>query len=206
MQLAETVRSSDPAWSVQDEVSDEQLIEQIASGSHHALEIFYDRYASTVMGLAYKMLGDQATAEEVVQETFWRLWRHAETFQAKQSKASSWLFSIARNLCIDTWRRRKVRPQPHPTADGERHTLNKPDPGADVMESAWTKIKRTHIRQAMNDLPPPQRQVIEMAYFWGLTRQEIAERTDTPLGTVHTRARLALKKLRQTLQEQGFEA
>lgn len=206
MQLAETVRSDETVWSVQDESSDEQLLEQITSGNQEALEIFYDRYASTVMGLAYKMLGDQATAEEVVQETFWRLWRRAETFQPKQSKPSSWLFSITRNLCIDAWRRRNVRPQPFLTPDGERHTLNQPDPNADVVESAWTKMKQVQVRRAMNNLPPPQRQVIEMAYFWGLTRQEIAERTGTPLGTVHTRARLALQKLRQALQEQGFEA
>ena len=185
--------------------NDMQLMMQVMESNSAALEILYDRYASAVMGLTFKMLGDRTLAEEVTQETFWRVWRKAHSFRSRQGKFSSWLFGIARNLSIDAWRRRQVRPQPVATTEENEKTDGTPDPNADVAESAWVAIKRKQVRAAMNSLPPNQRQVIELAYFWGMTRQEIAEETNVPLGTVHTRARLALQKLRETLQEQGFE-
>jgi RNA polymerase sigma-70 factor (ECF subfamily) len=167
--------------------------------------MLYDRYAPAVMGLALKMLGDRALAEEVVQETFWRVWRNADSFRAQRGSFPAWLFGIARNLTIDMCRRRKVRPQPARDDAEEQKIDRAPDPDVDVAESAWTAIKHTQVRTAMDVLPPAQRRVIELAYFGGLTRQEIAEATGEPLGTIHTRARLALQKLRETLQAQGFE-
>jgi RNA polymerase sigma-70 factor (ECF subfamily) len=115
------------------------------------------------------------------------------------------LFGIARNQVIDLCRRRKVRPQPIVEDAEDGRADRAPDPDADVAESAWTAIKHTQVRAAMADLPPAQRRVIELAYFGGMTRQEIAGVTGEPLGTIHTRARLALQKLRETLQAQGFE-
>lgn len=185
-------------------MNDEQLMRRVANGDAAALETLYEQYAPAVMGLAFKMLGDRAVAEEVVQETFWRVWRNAETFCEQQGAFSSWVFGITRNLAIDTWRRGKARPQP--IWDREDEQLeNNPDPQADVTESAWTSIKHVQVRQALSVLPPAQREVVEMAFFWGMTRQEIAESIGVPLGTVHTRARLGLQKLREALQAQGFE-
>jgi RNA polymerase sigma-70 factor (ECF subfamily) len=97
-----------PAWSGEDE----HLITQAAGGDTAALEILYDKYAPAVMGFALKMLGDQPSAEEVVQETFWCVWRSAESFCAERGPFTGWLFGIARNQVIDLCRRRKVRPQP----------------------------------------------------------------------------------------------
>jgi RNA polymerase sigma-70 factor (ECF subfamily) len=178
---------------------------QVAKGDAAALEMLYDQYSPAVMGLALKMLGDRATAEEIVQETFWKVWRSADTFRAQQGNFSSWLFGITRNLSIDSWRRRKVRPQPVLDYDEEQQLEQNPDPDADVTEVTWLSMKHSQVRQALGTLPVNQREVVELAFFGGLTRQEIAETTGLPLGTVHTRARLGLQKLREALQEQGFE-
>ncbi len=205
-QMTATSPTVTTAWATRPGDGDDvQLLGQVIAGDSAALALLYDRYAAAVMGLAFKMLGDQALAEEVTQETFWRVWRSAETFQSRQGKFSSWLFGITRNLCIDSWRRRQVRPQlvTAPAAGPEEKPLA--DPGLDVAESTWTAIKHEQVRAALELLPPAQRRVIELAYFWGMTRQEIADETKAPLGTVHTRARLALQKLREALEDQGFE-
>jgi RNA polymerase sigma-70 factor (ECF subfamily) len=207
VQLSSPHPAPSAAWTTSPgDCHDTELLGRIMAGDSAALELLYDRYAAAVMGLAFKMLGDRTLAEEVTQETFWRVWRSAETFQSRQGKFTSWLFGITRNLCIDSWRRRQVRPQPvADPAAVEPDPGQLPDAGLDVAESAWTAIKHKQVRAALAALPPTQRQVIELAYFWGMTRQEIADQTNVPLGTVHTRARLALQKLREALQEQGFE-
>lgn len=187
------------------ELNCEQLMARVATGEAAALEILYDQYASAVMGLALKMLGDRAAAEEVVQETFWRVWRNANSYRAQQGNFTTWLFGITRNLAIDAWRRRKARPQPIFDQDEEQQLEQNPDPRPDVTETTWINMKHSQVRQALNMLPPNQRQVVEMAFFWGMTRQEIAEKIGVPLGTVHTRARLGLQKLKEALQAQGFE-
>lgn len=185
------------------EWSDEQLIAQVARGDTAAYELLYDRYCSMVMGLALKITGDRSLAEEVVQETFWRVWRKADLFQTQRGAFTSWFFGITRNLSIDVLRRQKTQVQPvNETAQIIEQTA---DPSTDVPEAAWLRQKRQQMQMAIETLPDEQRSVIEMAYFRGMTRQEIAQATGEPLGTIHTRARLALQKLRDQLQMQGFE-
>jgi RNA polymerase sigma-70 factor (ECF subfamily) len=185
--------------------TDERLLAQAAHGDADALEALYDRYAAAVMGLALKIIGDRAAAEEIVQETFWRVWRGADTFQAQRGSFAGWLFGIARNLTIDVCRRRKVRPRPAISEEEEQRIERQADPDVDVAQAAWAAIKHRQVRAAMSDLPQAQRRVIELAYFGGMTRQEIAQVTGEALGTIHTRARLALQKLRETLLAQGFD-
>ncbi len=180
-------------------LTDQELIALAAEGDATAFEVLYDRYSPAVMGLALKITGDPSLAEEAVQETFWRIWRRANTYQPARGALSSWLFGIARNLCLDLLRRRKARPQPVLSEADERRVEQFPDLHVDVAEAAWTTLQHQQMRAALADLPPPQRQVIELAYFRGLTRQEIAQATGEPLGTIHTRARLALQKLRELL-------
>jgi len=187
-------------------LSDEILAAQVARGESAALEALYDRYASTVLGIALKVVGEQGAAEDVLQETFWRVWRSASTFQAERGAFTGWLFRIARNLAIDAYRKRNVRPQAITGGvDAEPILDRTPDPNADVVEQTQTLLKHRQVRSAMANLPQVQRQVIEMAYFYGMTRQEIAEATGEALGTIHTRARLALQKLREELERQKFE-
>jgi RNA polymerase sigma-70 factor (ECF subfamily) len=185
---------------------DETLVIQVARGNSTALEVLYDRYASTVLGISLKVIGDQALAEDVLQETFWRVWQSAGTYQSQRGPFTGWLFRIARNLSIDAYRRRNVRPQTISGAEGSDPILEEtPDPDTNVADQAQSILKNRQIRKALAALPTVQRQVIEMAYFYGMTRQEIAEATGEALGTIHTRARLALQKLRGEFERDEFE-
>ena len=187
-------------------LNDETLAARVAQGDSAALEALYDRYASTVLGVALKVLGDQGMAEDVLQETFWRVWRSAATFQAERGSFTSWLFRITRNLAIDAYRRRNVRPHAMTDADDSETVFDQtPDPDANVAEQTQAILKHRQVRNALTSLPQVQRQVIELAYFYGMTRQEIAEATGEALGTIHTRARLGLQKLREELENEKFE-
>jgi RNA polymerase sigma-70 factor, ECF subfamily len=184
---------------------DETLVIQVARGNSAALEVLYDRYASTVLGISVKVIGDQALAEDVLQETFWRVWQSAGTYQPQRGSFTGWLFRIAHNLAIDAYRRRNVRPAIVNPSGNEPLIEETPDPNTDVAEQAQSILKNRQIRKALAALPGVQRQVIEMAYFYGMTRQEIAEATGEALGTIHTRARLALQKLRGEFERDEFE-
>ena len=198
------LRSSDEPTTSR--LSDEVLASQVARGNSAALEALYDRHSATVLGLTLKIVGDRLAAEDVLQETFWRVWKSADTFQPQRGSFTSWLFRIARNLAIDTYRRRNVRPQVMPEGDDAASDLDQTaDPNTDVAQQAQSALENKQVRTAMSSLPGVQRQVIELAYFYGMTRQEIAEATGEALGTIHTRARLALQKLREELERQKFE-
>jgi RNA polymerase sigma-70 factor, ECF subfamily len=187
---------------------DEALVTRVARGDSAALEVLYDRYASRVLGISLKIVGDQALAEDILQETFWRVWQSAATYQSQLGAFAGWLFRIARNLSIDAYRRRNVRPQVMMNTrgdDGDPVLEQTPDPDMDVAEQAQAILTNRQIRNALASLPSVQRQVIELAYFYGMTRQEIAEATGEALGTIHTRARLALQKLRGELERDEFE-
>lgn len=186
--------------------ADETLVTQVAQGNAAALEILYDRYAPRVLAISLKIMGDRAQAEDILQETFWRVWQNAATYQAQRGPFAGWLFRIARNLAIDVYRRRSARPQYAAATEGSEGLLEEtPDPDSNVAEEAQTLLVNRQIRSALASLPGAQRQVIEMAYFHGMTRQEIAEATGEALGTIHTRARLALQKLRGEFDRDEFE-
>ena len=195
-----------PEQDVSLQLSDQALAAQVAQGNPAALEALYDRYAAIVLGVCIKVTGDQALAEDVLQETFWRVWKSASSYQAERGTFTGWLFRIARNLAIDAYRRRNVRPQTVYSAEDHDPILeNMPDPDMNVAEQTQSVLKNRQVRTALASLPPAQRQVIEMAFFHGMTRQEIAEATGEALGTIHTRARLALQKLRDELDREDFE-
>ena len=188
------------------ELSDEILIARVASGDTGALEILYDQHAAAVLGVSFRIIGDRLVAEDVLQETFWRVWQSAVTYQAQRGSFTSWLFRIARNLAIDAYRRQSVRPQAIAEMTDSDPILDQlPDLNMDVSEQAQANLKAQTVRNALATLPREQRQVIELAYFYGMTRQEIAERTGEALGTIHTRARLGLQKLREELERLEFE-
>lgn len=179
---------------------DDRLIARVAEGDRRAFELLYDRYASTVYGLTLKMLGDREVAEDAVQEIFWRVWRRLGSFDRSRAFAP-WLFGIAHNYCIDELRRRKVRPQSVYENDDNTVLSDIPD-DMDVAESAVLAEQGRLVRSALEQLPEEQRQTLLLAYFGGLTQQEIAVRLGNPLGTVKTRMRLGLQKLRALLQGQ----
>ncbi len=189
----------------QRDLSDAQLIQQVADGDRSAFDLLFNRYAPAVLGLAIRILTERAAAEDVVQEAFWRVWRKAHTFDAERGRFENWLLRIAHNLAIDRLRRTARRSEQALDPKDRHDALRLSTPADEVTGTAWTAIQHQQVLAAMEELPPEQREIIELAYFGGMTRQEIADRTGLPLGTVHTRARLALRRLRSALQARGFE-
>ena len=176
-------------------LSDEELLKRIAAGDEEALVTLYDRYGRLVYSLAYQILQDHQLAEEITQDVFTRVWQSAASFDPKKSRFTTWLTSITRNRAIDILRRRRVRGL---TGPGEAE-LNTAITRADERYSPEYHLDALAVREALRKLPPDQRKVIELAYFNGMTQREIAEHLQIPLGTVKTRMRLAMMKLRDLL-------
>ena len=177
---------------------DEELVSLVAQDESWALAELYDRYARLVFSLALKVLNDRAGAEEIVQEVFAKVWRGARDYTPARGKFSSWLIGITHHQCIDELRRRRVRPVAGSTDDSPLLELAADD---DPAEAAAHALERTRVRQALAQIPADQRTVIELAFFEGLTHQEIADRCGQPLGTVKTRVRLGMRKLKELLRE-----
>jgi RNA polymerase sigma-70 factor (ECF subfamily) len=189
----------------QGEKSDEQLMAAVIGGDERALEALYDRYASQVRGFTMRILGERSAAEEIVQETFWRIWSRGKSFDMAQGSFKNWMFTIAHRLAIDTLRRQKARPQVELDESKFGHIYNSTAESEAVKEQIWQDERQRLLAEAVAQLPEEQAEIILMSYFEGLTRQEISDKTNTPLGTVHSRARLAMKKLRESLSKAGIK-
>jgi RNA polymerase sigma-70 factor (ECF subfamily) len=176
--------------------SDRALVAAIARRDADALAILYDRHAARLLGLAYRILGQTGEAEDVVQETFLYAWRAAGSFDPLRGSVIAWLLVATRSRAIDRIRTRRPVAAPDP---GGRDPLEELPAADDVEQGSAAREWETLCRRAVRELPEDQRRVLELAYFGGLTHQEIAERTATPLGTVKTRIRLGLMKLREVM-------
>ncbi|MCS6939659.1 MAG: sigma-70 family RNA polymerase sigma factor [Roseiflexaceae bacterium] len=187
-------------------LDDEALISRVARRDSSALEHLYDRYARIVYATALRMLGDTELAEDIVQETFWRVWRRSTSFTIGRGQVAGWIFGIAHNLCIDELRRQRSRPVTVQGEQEEQALLEQSDLRGDVADAAIERERRRIILQALAQIPPEQREVLELAYFGGLSQSEIAQRLNSPIGTVKTRTRLALQKMRDLLHNQRIGA
>lgn len=174
------------------EAGDDQLIAAVVARDPTALMALYDRHGRLAFAVAFRVLDDPGAAEEVVQDAFLLIWQRADSYDpARGSGVRAWLLTIVRHRAIDA--RRRVAGRPRHTVDIEtvEERLAVPD--------AWREVSlgldRDLVRSAVAALPEEQQRTIELAYFEGLTHREIAERTDTPLGTVKGRLRLGLGKL-----------
>lgn len=184
---------------------DDDLVRRMAEGDVEALEALYSRYARAVYSFAVRIVGDGLVAEEILQEAFTRAWQQAGRFELARGTFPSWLLSITHNLAIDEVRRRQRRPQRADMVDISDVLRGEVDEAASVEEAAEASELRQRIRAAIDTLPKPQRQVIELAYFEGLTQREIAAFLGEPLGTIKTRMRLAMQKLKDALgTEEGI--
>jgi RNA polymerase sigma factor (sigma-70 family) len=178
------------------------LVAKIAQQDQAALSALYDRYARVLYSVAYKSLNSVEESEEVVLDVFAQVWRIADRYDATKARVDTWLFMITRSRVIDRLRRKQRVPQSTSISEPETE-IQIPDPGVDPVEAAVISERRTQVMAALQAIPPEQRQVIELAYYQGLSQSEIATQTGLSLGTVKTRIRLGLNKLKGTLATVG---
>ena len=186
------------------EPADEELVREIVARSPQALTALYRRYAPLVFHIACQSL-DTAGAEEIVQDVFLTVWQKAETYDRGRGAFRPWMLQIAHYRILNELRARSRRPQPVPDADG---TLldGIPDPTNGPVEEAWQEYRRQAVRSAVQRLPSSQRQALSLAFFEDLTHEQVAEALHLPLGTVKTRIRGALQKMRLVLVALGVTA
>ncbi len=180
-------------------LSDEALLSLVASSDESALAELYDRFGRLAYGLALRIVRDQALAEDAVQEAFMTVWRSANRFLAERGRASTWILTLAHRRAVDIVRRE------------ERRRVEPIDENADTTapateEEASLFFQRQLIREALRQLPPEQREALELAYYGGFTQSEVAGRLGEPLGTIKSRMFAGLARLRDLLAQAGLEA
>lgn len=182
-------------------LADPDLAAALVAGSQDALAELYDRYAPLAYGVALRVLGDPARAEDAVQEAFMRIWNNAASFDAQRGSLRAWLLTAVRNRSIDYLRGR---------AGHERHELElqpelaEASPRSDPWRQVSLSMERSAVLEALSSIPAEQRQAVELAFYGGYSHREIADMTRVPLSTVKGRMRLALEKLSSYLQGRGL--
>ena len=172
-------------------ISDGDLLRRIARRDAYAFEALYRRYARPVFGLALRRLGDRMSAEDAVQETFAAIWRSARTYRPERGAGAPWLYAVARNAIVDRGRARTEPPGEEPELASDEPT---PAERAEMSYTSW------RVHRALETLPENEREVIELAYYGGLSQSEVAGYLNIPLGTVKTRTRAALQRLADILE------
>jgi RNA polymerase sigma-70 factor, ECF subfamily len=174
-------------------ITDGDLIRRVARRDANAFEALYRRYARPVFGLALRRLGDRMNAEDAVQETFAAIWRSARTYKPERGPGAPWLYAVARNAIVDRGRNRSEPPGEGPELPSDEPT---PAERAEASYTAW------RVHRALADLSQNERDVIELAYYGGLSQSEVADFLNIPLGTVKTRTRAGLGRLADILEEE----
>lgn len=182
--------------------SDRDLVARAAGGDERAMAQLYDRFAPILYAVAYRIVGQRADAEEAVLACFEQAWRQASRFELERGSVGAWLTMMVRSRALDQQRARTRRERATKGATAEDPATSPGFGGwrSDPSESVDTAERRARVQEALNVLSPAQRQAIELAYFEGLSQSEIAARLQEPLGTVKTRIRLAMQKLRESLR------
>lgn len=185
-----------PSWT-EDRAADRAALIRMARGDQQAVSELYDRHARPVFSLALRVLQDRSAAEDVVQEVFTQAWTQASRYDTGRGAVGAWLMNMARSRAIDRLRATRIRPDSNLAHD---EMLDVPDGSALQDLQLLSAEQVSAMKLALDALPALQRIALELAYFEGLTHMEIAERLEQPLGTVKTRIRQALIKLRDSLQ------
>lgn len=173
------------------DASDADLLARIGERDRAAFEVLYQRYIRSVFGLALRRLGDRGHAEDAVQEAFAAIWRSATTYRPERGPAAGWLYTVARNAIVD-----RFRTSGDPVAEAPEIASVEPGP-AERAESSFVSWR---VHRALEELPRREREVVELAYWSGLSQSEVADYLGTPLGTVKTRTRSALTRLARLLE------
>jgi RNA polymerase sigma-70 factor (ECF subfamily) len=180
-------------------LEDSELLRRVRDRREEALAELYDRYASLLLALAHRVLGEAGEAEEVLQEAFLQVWNQAARYDASRSSVSTWLILITRSRAIDRLRTRRV--EERTTSAAERENIAR-HASPEAPQAVLRQDRRRRLQSELARLPPEQRQVLDLAFYGGMTQTEIAAELDIPLGTVKTRTLLAMKKLRAALREE----
>ncbi len=181
----------------QSQITDAQLLEAITEGDEQALAALYDRYGSILFGLLLRILHDRAEAEDVLQEIFLRVWQRASDFDEQRGRVFTWLVTIARSRAID--RLRSLNSRERVAEEASRESV--PSMTTNALADTLASEQREIVALALAEIPEEQRRTLLLAYFEGLTQSEIALRTGEPLGTVKTRTRAGLARLRVILRK-----
>jgi RNA polymerase sigma-70 factor (ECF subfamily) len=180
------------------ELADEDLMPLVHDGDARAFEVVFDRHSDAAFSLAYRMCGRRGMAQDVVQEAFLSLWRSGARYDRARGSVRSWILGVVRNRTIDLFRRDTVRAGRDINAESIVERMASTE---DIARDTERRQDARDVRAALHDLPPDQRQVIELAYFGGFSHTQIAEMLDVPAGTVKGRMRLGLTKLRVALSD-----
>jgi RNA polymerase sigma-70 factor (ECF subfamily) len=172
------------------------LLARTATGDQQAFARIYDLTCRLVFGVVLRIVGDSADADEVTLDVFSQVWRSAADYSPGRGSPATWLILLARSRALDRLRSRASRQRREAPLDPQ---IDPPSDTDSAEEAAWMRERRTLVRRAMGSLQPEQRQLIELSFFEGLTHSQLAERLDQPLGTIKTRIRSGLTKLRQSL-------
>jgi RNA polymerase sigma-70 factor (ECF subfamily) len=192
------------------QVTDETLLQRVAQQDTAAYEVFYDRHTKAVYSLILRIVRQPARAEELLQETFWQVWRNASAYRG-EGAAMAWLMRVARNRALDDLRRQKARPQvaeqimDRQTAEPLERAIAANTPSEDVVETTVTRRwNQQQVQRALAEIPADQRICLELNYFDGLSQREIAEHLNLPVGTIKSRMRIGMEKLEYQLRSVGF--
>jgi RNA polymerase sigma-70 factor (ECF subfamily) len=177
-------------------LSDEALVALVARSDDDALAELYDRYGRTAYGLARRVLRDDTLAEDAVQEAFMSVWRGATRFVPERASASTWLLTLVHRRAVDLVRRENRRRTEPLDAAAEAPVED---------ETPWLRLERERVQGALRQLPDPQREAIELAYYGGFTQSELADRLGQPVGTIKSRMFAGLARLRELLAEPAPE-
>jgi len=178
---------------------DRELVRAIGRGNEEAFRGLFRRYAPSAMAVALRVVGQPYLAEEAVQEGFLALWRNPSAYEEMRGSVKAWLMATVHNRAVDLVRREETQRRRAEDAQPDEDVVTLEDPADKVVDEIGLPEERKAVRAALEDLPPEQRQVIELMYFDGLSQTRVAERLSLPLGTVKSRTLLGMRKLRAAL-------
>lgn len=178
--------------------ADEDLMSLVEGGDTQAFGVLYDRHSRAAYSLAYRMMSDKHSAEDLVQDALLKVWRSAGSYRAERGSVRTWILSIVHNRAIDQLRSLASRRRMQEKVEAPRSQPS------EAFSESWRNSQREQVRAAMSTLPPEQIRILELAYFSGYTQAEIAEMLDLPLGTVKGRMRLALMKIQSFFDSRGM--
>lgn len=179
--------------------NDEALLQLVAQRSLPAYDLLYRRHSQVMYNLIVRIVRDQATAEDLLQDVFWQIWENANQYRGSGA-ALAWMMRVARNRALDQLRRQRVRP---PFVSDDAEEVENVADGTTTEEAVESQMRRAQVQRALESIPEDQRLCLELAYFEGLSQREIAEQTNMAVGTIKSRIRIGLEKIERVLRGSG---